>query len=222
MQLPFTTEEFLEVFRRYNNTVFPLQVVFYIIAASVVFAFLKPGRRTDQLINAILAFFWLWMGVVYHFIFFAPVNPAAWVFGSLFILQGLLFLYFGVLHSRLSYRATHSTTGILGSALVALALFVYPLAGYLTGHVYPAAPGFGLPCPTTIFTFGLLLWTKPVAPLRVVVIPLAWSVIGFTAAWQLGMTEDFALLPAALLAVITLLLQKRRDNWEQQVTGTAR
>ena len=64
------------------------------------------------------------------------------------------------------------------------------MLGYFLGHRYPAAPSFGLPCPTTIFTLGLLLWKRDKMPAWLFLIPLLWSAIGFSAALVLGMKED--------------------------------
>lgn len=47
-----------------------------------------------------------------------------------------------------------------------------PSLGVAIGHTYPAQPTFGLPCPTTIFTFGLLLWVRPPVPWSLLVIPV--------------------------------------------------
>jgi len=40
----------------------------------------------------VLAFLWLWMAVVYHAGFFADINPMAWVFALIFVLQSVLFI----------------------------------------------------------------------------------------------------------------------------------
>ena len=42
MNPPFTTEQFLEVFKNYNWAVFPAQLVLYIIAAFAIYLTLKP------------------------------------------------------------------------------------------------------------------------------------------------------------------------------------
>jgi hypothetical protein len=83
--------------------------------------------------------------------------------------------------------------------------------GYLFGHVYPKSPTFGLPCPTTIFTFGLLLWTKTKFPKAVLVIPFLWSLIGFSAALTMGIHEDIGLLVAGVLGTVLLLLRERKS-----------
>jgi hypothetical protein len=89
-----------------------------------------------------------------------------------------------------------------GALLVGYALIGYPLLASLLGQQFPATPTFGLPCPTTIFTLGVLLWLQRPAPVFLLIIPLAWSVIGTAAALQLDVREDFGLLVAAVLTVV--------------------
>lgn len=84
--------------------------------------------------------------------------------------------------------------------LIAYAMIVYPVIGTVLGHGYPSSPSFGVaPCPTTIFTFGLLLCTNARVPKSLLVIPLIWSLIGFYAAVSLGIREDIGLLLAGLV-----------------------
>src|SRR3546814_12255115 len=78
---------------------------------------------------------------------------------------------------------------------------VYPLIGWLAGRGWPQAAMFGItPCPTTIFTLGMLLTTHRV-PRHLLAIPVLWSIVGGTAAWLLNVPEDLALPPAAAAAV---------------------
>ena len=84
----------------------------------------------------------------------------------------------------------------VGLALIVYAMVAYPLLGMAFGHGYPQAPMFGLvPCPTTIFTFGMLLLAA--RPKRLLLwLPLVWSAIGFFAAVKFGICEDVGLLVA--------------------------
>jgi hypothetical protein len=77
------------------------------------------------------------------------------------------------------------------------------------GHFYPAAATFGLPCPTTVATLGLLLWLVPPVPWPLVVIPLLWSAVGTSAAVVLGVREDYALGLAGVLTAIVFLTGRR-------------
>ena len=208
MKLPFTVEEFLQIFRAYNQWIYPLQFVFYILAFVIVYISIKKPANGNRLINFILAFFWLWMGFVYHLMFFSAINKAAYIFGILFIFQGALFIYYGVIRQKLKYNLTNDPTNWIGMVLVVFALLIYPVLGYLFKHAYPASPTFGVPCPTTIFTFGVLLWSKEKVPIVLLIIPFLWSLLGFSASTSLGIKEDMALVIAGILAVSILLFRR--------------
>ena len=82
MDLPFTVEQFLQVFRNYNQSIFPLQIFFYLLAVTIIFCSVKRIAGADKIVNSILTFLWLWMGIVYHLLFFTTINKAAYLFGS--------------------------------------------------------------------------------------------------------------------------------------------
>jgi len=208
MKLPFTLQQFLEVFIRYNQAVWPMQFVLVFFAMAAILLCFKKSASTDNLITLLLAFFWFWMGIVYHIVFFSEINKAANVFGGLFILEGLLFLYYGLLNNSFHFRFRPGIAGYTGLTLVFVSLLLYPSIGYLLGHVYPASPTFGLPCPTTIFTWGILLCSWKKVPFLLIVIPLLWSIIGFMAALQLGIREDVLLLLAGLISGTLLFREK--------------
>ncbi len=209
MKPPFTLAQFLEIFKSYNEAVFPIQFVFYLISAWVIYQTTKPNPKSDKIISIVLSFFWFWMGIVYHIVFFSAINKAAYLFGALFIIQGILFLIFGVFQNRLSFQFTKDIYGIIGLILIVFALIIYPLLGYSLGHIYPASPTFGLPCPTTIFTFGLLLLNIKKCPISILIIPFIWSLIGFMAALQFGILEDTGLLVASLVATSLLIYRNK-------------
>lgn len=72
-------------------------------------------------------------------------------------------------------------------------------------------PVFGVtPCPTTIFTFGLLLWTASRVPLYIIVIPFIWSLIGVSAAINLGIIEDYGLVVAGVAGSILISVGGRK------------
>jgi hypothetical protein len=210
MSPPFTVAEFLDVFARYNTAVWPAQLGLVALAVAAVVLALRPRPGAGRAIALLLALLWLWMGVGYHLAFFAAINPLARVFGAAFVLQAGVLAGLGWWRPRLSFRARWDGAGIAGGALVLYALVVYPILAVLAGHGYPAMPTFGLPCPTTIFTFGLLLWTDARVPRAVLVIPFLWALIGMSAAIGLGMREDFGLVVAALVSTAVLLRRRER------------
>ncbi len=212
MKPPFTTEEFLRVFERYNLTVWPMQYIFILMAVAAIFLAVRKSAYSGRLITLILSIFWLWMGAVYHISFFTIINKAAYIFGAVFIVQGALFLFAGILRNRLSFTFKNNIYGITGVILMVFALLLYPLICYRLDHIYPFSPTFGLPCPTTIFTFGMLLWADHKFPGYLFIIPLLWSAIGFTASFSLGMKEDVGLLISGIITVSLILLKYKRTK----------
>jgi hypothetical protein len=210
MKMPFTTDQFMEVFKNYNLSIWPLQILFYMLALLALLLVIIDIPLTNKINAAILAFFWLWMGLVYHILYFSAINPAAYIFGGAFILQGFLFIYLGVIRNKISFRLHIDFYSITGGLFIIFSLALYPMTGYLLGHVYPASPTFGLPCPTTIFTFGLLLLTDKKVPVSLLIIPLLWSVLGFSAAFALGIREDAGLLAAGIIFLASLVFRNRQ------------
>jgi Family of unknown function (DUF6064) len=196
-KIPFTTEQFLWIFEKYNQAIYPIQFVLILVAIIVIFLAASPKPSRNKIISGLLGLLWLWTGIVYHLIFFTVISPPAYLFGTLFIIQGLLFLYEGVARNRLSFRASRRFDGILGAVFIAYALVIYPLIGYALGRIFPSTPTFGTPCPTTIFTFGLLLWADRKISLSLLIVPVLWSIVGTSAALSFGVKEDFGLLVAA-------------------------
>lgn len=216
--IPFTVDQFLEVFARYNVAVLPAQLVFYAMGILAICLALQRKAGFSKVVSLILAVLWIWMGLVYHFWFFSPINSAALIFALFFVLQGILFFIAGVWKQQLDFRFRLNLFGIIGGAFLLYALVIYPALGYWFGHRYPAAPTFGLPCPTTIFTFGILLWTNRRVPLYLLAIPLGWSFMGLWAAISLGIPEDFGLLPAGLIGSLLISLR----NWHFKETDQHR
>lgn len=208
--LPFTTEQFLNVFQSYNEFVWPMQIVLVVGALALAALPIWKPSFSNRLIAVGLAVLWLWMGVVYHLLHFTTINPAAYLLGGLMIVQALLFLNAGVIRPELSFQPSWDAFGIVGGLLLAYALSIYPLLGAIFGHTYPRSPTFGVPCPTTMFTFGLLMWTDRAVPKYLLVIPVLWTLVGSSAAWLLGMWEDLGLLAAGVVAGTMLLKRDRR------------
>jgi hypothetical protein len=209
MDLPFSAQQFLDVFAHYNETYMPLQVVFYLLAILSLVLLIRKVPWASVFTNAMLAYFWIWMGGAYHWVMFTEINPAAWVFGGLFVLQGLLFTYATVQPQAATCQIRGGWMGALGWLFILYALVAYPVIGYLAGMRYPESITLGLPCPTTIFTFGLLMWTTTSLRKWLAVIPFIWALIGTTAAFKLGVYQDLGLGLAGLVTAGVLWFRKR-------------
>jgi hypothetical protein len=218
MTLPFSAEEFFAVFARYNEAVWPAQAVLVVLAAVAAALAWRPSRTADRLISGMLAVFWAWMGMVYHFVFFRSINPAAVLFAAAFVAQAAAFVWFGVIRERLHFHVSPGAAGLAAGVLLVYALVVYPLVGVAAGHIYPHAPTFGLPCPTTIFTLGMLIAAGPQVPRPLLIVPLGWVAVGTVAAVQLGIVQDFGLSVAGIVTALTVLA-RRKEATSQHALG---
>lgn len=211
MDLPFTVDQFFSLFETYNRSIWPTQVVAYALGVGLVLLAVQDERYSGRIIAGILGFFWVWMGMVYHVMFFKRINPAAALFGALFIFQGVLFIVFGAVREKLAFRLTRKPVPLVGAFFVLYAMVIYYALAVVYGHPYPAAPMFGVaPCPTVIFTFGILLWATRPIPWYLYIIPLLWSLIGTTAAWNLDVPPDYGLGIAGIAGTALLVLQNRK------------
>lgn len=207
MNLPFTPDQFLDVFKSYNLTVWPAQILLVVLALLMIFVLFKKNFYSDRLISTGLAVLWLWMGIVYHIIFFTRINPAAYLFGTLYVIQAGLFVYYGIITKELIYKYRNNAIGIISILFFLYSLIFYPLLSYQFGHLYPSTPTFGLPCPTTIFTFGMITLMEDRKKI-IFIIPIVWSLVGFTAALKLGIYQDIGLLIAGVISAIILFIKK--------------
>ncbi|HEY7611262.1 MAG TPA: DUF6064 family protein [Alphaproteobacteria bacterium] len=209
--LPFGQDAFFALFEQYNRAIWPAQIGAYVLALAALTLAFRPRAGSGRVVAAILALAWAWNGAVYHLAFFATINFWADIFGALFIFEALLLLWTGVVRGKLAFRFRGDLASWIGLALAVFAMAVYPLIGWLLGHGWPRAPMFGVaPCPLTIFSMGLLLLAERRLPLHLLAIPVLWSLIGGTAAWFLGVTEDLALPVAGLGGLALALWQGRR------------
>jgi hypothetical protein len=211
MQMPFTAEQFFDIFSEYNTATWPAQIIAYVLGILACLLAYRESKTSSRIISGILALSWIWMGIVYHIMHFAKINPVARIFGAFFIVQGLLFLVIGAVSGKLSFQFSLKPLPVIGACFILYALAIYPVLGSLFGHTYPRAPMFGVaPCPATIFTFGMLLWTTRPVPAYLLAIPLLWALIGLSAATSLRVPQDYGLVVAGVLGTVMVLLQNRK------------
>jgi Family of unknown function (DUF6064) len=211
MKPPFTADQFFDVFRQYNEAVWPAQIVLTLLAVAAIGLCVWRRPYSGRPISAILGLLWMWTGIAYHLIFFTAINKAALVFGAVFLAGSGAFLWAGVAKEQLAFTSTNSIHRVLGSVLLAYALLVYPALSMAFGHAYPTFPTFGLPCPTTIFTIGMICFLAVPFPKYVLAAPLLWSLVGSQAAFFFGVYADFGLLVAGVVT-LSLFAQSRRTD----------
>lgn len=210
--MPFTTEQFFDVFVRYNQAIFPWQVI-AVMAGIMAVALLWRGSRPESAgVLVVLAVMWLVNGIGYHWLYFAPINPVARLFAVAFVAEAVLLVWAAMARPDLRLTPRGDLVSMLGLACIGFSILVYPALGWLAGHRYPAMPMFGVaPCPTTIFTIGVLLQAPWREARWLLIIPGLWAAIGGSASVLLGVPQDFGLLAA--LGILVLMAWGRWRGW---------
>ena len=194
LRLPFSRDAFLDVFGAYNTLLWPVAAALW-IATLLAFVACLRGRPRNAWTFALLAFQWAWAAIFYHAALFTWINPAAWGFAILFLVEAGLLVWHGLVRPHLHLSPNEGGLWrAVAYGLVAYGL-LYPLLALTGPDEYPYVPTFGVPCPTALVTIGFLLLARPL-PLSVTIVPLAWTLIGGSAAFVLGMPIDLALVTA--------------------------
>ncbi|HEU4927443.1 MAG TPA: DUF6064 family protein [Vicinamibacterales bacterium] len=215
MDLPFTREQFFDLFLAYNEALWPALVALWVASAGLGVLLLLGRPGLSRWISALLAWHWAWSALAYHAAFFTRINPAAWLFAALFLFQAFLFLWVGVVRGRVSFAGWSSPWAPLAWGLVGYSL-AYPMINAVVYRSGWRIPAFGVPCPTTILTIGLLLLAMP-RSWSLSAVPVLWSAIGASAAPLLGVRADYALALAGVVLVVVLLKETARNHFRRLV-----
>jgi hypothetical protein len=191
-----------------------MQIVTYVLGVLSVVLVVKKQRFSDKAIVGTLSLLWLWSGVATFIIAFGDLSAQYYAWGTLWIIQGLIFLYAGLVKSRLTFGFNGEWYNYVGLIFVAYALVMYPIIGSISGHPYPLGPIFGIaPCPVCIFTVGMLLLSVEKVPLFVMGIPFLWSLTGIYAVVVMGVYADAGEVVAGVMSAAIVLRNNKRDVW---------
>jgi hypothetical protein len=198
--MSITEEQLLAVFAAYNEQIWPMQLVAYLLGFLGLFLAVRPTLFSSRLVPAILAFFWLWVAVFFWLPGARQGFVPGYLLAAVFATQGSLFLA-TALRSKLAFGSQANLTSWTGILIALYAMVGYPAAGLMANHIYPQAPPFGLtPCPLVTYTFGLLLLTQAKVPRILLILPLLYAISGLY--WStIGMVEDAGMALSGLLGV---------------------
>jgi Family of unknown function (DUF6064) len=217
---------FLAMYDRFNAAVWPMQLVWYASAVAMVGLALWPRRHASQLICLLAAAYLTWVGVAFFGMLDSGMGVLdgvvnlAWLWAATFILEALLFLVAGIVRRDLLIAPRWDLSSVLGAVFILYALVAYPIIGMLGGHPLGSLPVFGLaPCPTIIFTFGLLLWARPPTPKYLLLLPLAWALNATPTDLAMGIVADVGLVVAGVTTVGLIIWRDRTSSWQPVAAG---
>ena len=208
MKTPFTADQFYDVFKQYNSSVFPAQLIILFLGVAALFLIFSEKPYKSKVTAGFIGVLWIWMGLIYHIAFFAEINKAAYLFGFIFILQGILILI-NSFNNRLVFSYKPESNMYFGLFFILFGLIIYPAIGFFIHTTAFPVISLGLPCPTTIFTLGFFMLANTRFPGYLLIIPSLWALVGLSAAFNFGIYQDIMILAAALTAFIYRLLQNK-------------
>ena len=192
--MPFTEAEFFDNFRAYNAALWPAVAIAW-LATAALFVQLIRRRPAAAAMRVLTIAQWGWVGVVFHAGFFTAINPAAWLFAAMFMFQALMLGWNHLAGRPLNYGWTWDRRHVMAGVLMAYALG-YPALSAM-GGTWPAVPLFLVPCPLVIFDTGLFLTSAGPVPRKLLFVPIAWALIGGSAAVFFGVLPDLMLFACA-------------------------
>src|SRR5690606_17139257 len=142
--LPFTADVLFSSFAQYHRALWPLPILAPLLALALLVLTVRPVRHGNRAISALLALAWLWVGIGYFVLHFAAFDFAAPGYGLLFVVQGLLLLWTGVVRGRLAFRFAGDLFDWCGLVLALAAALAGPLGDWLWGRDWAGARVVGL------------------------------------------------------------------------------
>jgi hypothetical protein len=208
MKTPFSTEQFFQVFEQYNLVVFPAQLIIVLLGLVSLWLLHSNMPLKNLLIGSFLGALWIWTGLVYHIAFFSEINPAAFFFGGLFLVEGFLIL-FNVFKDRFRFAIKFQPKDFAGYFFILFGLVIYPLIDWISDGSFIKTISLGLPCPSVIFTFGFLILTIDHIPNYLLIIPTLWAIVGLSAVVNFGVYQDLMILISAISALVILFFRNK-------------
>jgi len=210
--LPYTADSYFAQIAQYHQAIWPVQLLILALVLTCMSLTLMQTVHASRLVSAILAGAWIWTGAIFHDVFFAELNFAAPIYAGLFVAQGLLLAWAGVVRAQIQLQYELKPLAWAGLLLLIIAMVAYPVADLGSGRLWQQLRLPGLtPTPTAIFTCGILLMTRRPL-LRFQVLPVVWLVVAAGTGWVLAIIPDqvFPLLAILILAWVPLYSRRVR------------
>ena len=202
-------EQILKILAEYNEKIFPLQYVAYILGFLVLVLACRKSTLSSRIISAIFAMLWLWVAAVFALPYAIDGMTNAIITAVFFFIQGGFFLH-QILRPKLHFGTYSKTFTIVGILFVLGAMVGYLIIGQIMGHTYPGYFPFGLaPCPLTVFTLGIYMFTSKKIPKHLLILPFLFSLTGILPV-TLGLYEDIIFLLSGLICAPMLYFRDRR------------
>jgi hypothetical protein len=199
-----SAEEFWTQVAAYNDATWPMAIAMSAAATFLAYrVFVRPGATTDIWMKAFLSFAFAW-NVVFFLIYVK--NPISTFTGvPLFIIVSLLFA------ADIWAKKTHFQPPVAAwkrgaTAFWIVLVFLYPVIGWLLGHLYPRTLLPVFPCPLTVFAIALVAAAAPKVDRKLFILLLPWALVGLPKCFgALDCYEDCILFASGVYGLVELI-----------------
>ena len=211
--LLFSPRTYYRLLELYNLAIWPAQLAGVAIGLAIVALLFGNHRARERIVAGLLAVCWLWIAWAFHYQRYAQINWAATWFAAAFAIQALLLVVSGVLARQLVFQFPIRGSAWVSVALLVTAVVAYPLLASMAGRPWTTAEAFGVAAdPTAIATVAALALVRGRIRWLLLVVPLAWCMIGAATLWAIDAPEAIVLAGALLLALLLSAYGLRSDG----------
>src|SRR5688572_14575939 len=123
--LLFSPRTYYRMLQRYNEAVWPAQLVTLALGLGIVALLWRRSARQGRIIAGIVALMWIWVAGAFLWQRYATINWAIRYVAPAFVLQALLLIW--APRRGAGFRVSRNSAGVVGSVLWVLALVLFPL-----------------------------------------------------------------------------------------------
>ena len=211
------TEDWWNILASYNESIMPFQFIWAAVGILLTFWFMiKPSKKVNILLKLYFSISFMLIAVLF-FLIKGRELPAyiaqAICFGILAILFAL-----DIKFDKMKFKVPEGKFRLIFMSASFLLVFLYPVIGLISGHVYPRMILYGtFPCPTTALALVYATACIPEVDWKSMILLLVWA-IPFPIAIQIpifGVYEDSIMLFMGLTSLaiwIWYLVKKRKES----------
>ena len=201
--LMFSPRTYYRMIELYHREIWPAQIAAIALVVALVVMLRRDDAWRTRAVAAILAAAWLWVGVMFHIRRYSSINWAANYFGALFVVQAALVTWIGVVRGQPIVRGAREASSRRAWWLVLAAVTAPPLLSRIAGRSLGQLDAFALtPDATAVGTIAALALAPVGARRALLLVPLAWCVIGGATLWAMGSAEAWMAIVAAVAGLI--------------------
>jgi hypothetical protein len=210
--------DFVALFEQCNQAIWPIQLVGQLAMLVAIAMMFTSWRYARSAIFGTLAPFCIFIEIVFQYTYLRPLYQPGKTFAGLWMAEGMLLAFSASRPPRCFKRST-GWCAALGWLAIGYSLMGYPALGFLlrSSVLRIAWPG-AFPCPTALFTLGVLVMEQGPLPKWMLVIPAFWA-IGGLVPFSWGIREDLGLVVFGMLIVVTIVSRDRSCRRPASATG---